>query len=110
MSMKEFHHAYFGAAALVLAWVLIFDWAPLRLLPLLHNDIFVCGLVVFGVWMVVDDMYQHWRQKRQLGRWDCYGVLQKPLPANMVYHSPVHRLYVYLFGGLHRRIERWLRK
>ena len=107
MSMREFHHAYFGAAALVLAWVLLFDWAPLRLLPLLHNDIFVWGLVVFGLWMISDDLWQHWRQRQQLKAWEREHLTD--FPPWELYHSPVHRLYVWAFGGLHRKVVGWFR-
>jgi hypothetical protein len=97
MKMAEFHHAYIGAAALVLAWVLLFTTST--------PDWLLALLMSFGIWMVVDDMYQHWRQK-QLQK----HYTGKEIPGWILYHSPVHRLYVYLFGGLHRKIERWLRK
>ena len=87
MSMVEFHHAYFGLVAFGFAWVAIFRMRPGR-----KRDIVVWSLGLFAVWMIGDDLFQHWMQGNDPD-----------------YLSPVHRLYVYLFGGLHRKVVGWFK-
>ena len=82
------HHFYFGIVAMILAWVLLWTTST--------SAWVLAVLMAFGVWMVVDDMYQHWRQKQQIK----YSLLGEK------YHSPVHRLYQFLFGWLHKRVVR----
>ena len=115
MSMREFHHAYFGGAALVLAWLFVFDWPPLRVLDnwVVWRALYLTNtapwiLFVFGIWMIADDFYQHWRQRWQIDEWDEFDT--RPFPMETLYKSPVHRLYVYLFGGLHRRVKGWFER
>ena len=63
----ELHHGYYGIVLIALGIALLslgFMWAGIVSLA-------------FGVWYLVDDIYQHWRQVKE----------QNPL-----YHSPVHNM------------------
>ena len=96
--MKELHHFYWGIVAMILAWVLLWTTST--------SAWVLAVLMAFGVWMVVDDMYQHWRQKQ----YTVPGCVCKACQFQSSYRSPVHRLYQFLFGWLHKRVVRWLRK
>jgi len=61
----EIHHFYWGIILLVIGFILIF-YAP----------VFGIILSILGLILVIDDEYQHYRQRRQ--------------PE---YRSPIHRLY-----------------
>ena len=81
---RQAHHMYWGAILVILGIVspICMDIPP----------ICVVLLCVIGVALVLDDIYQHWRQVKE--------------PE---YHSPVHRLYVkYLRGGLIIKLEKWI--
>ena len=86
--MAEIHHGYIGIAAIAAAWLVIFKHRPGR-----RRDILVWVLGLFGIWMCGDDLFQHWMQGNDPD-----------------YLSPVHRLYVFLFGWLHQIVEGWLGK
>lgn len=66
-----------------------------------------------GVYLSADDLYQHWRQKRETTTLSYFDSVAKKWTTTVTvasnYHSPVHRLYVYLFGGLHRKVVGWFR-
>ena len=83
---KGVHHLYYGLALLALALYGGIKWD----LPLL-----VWGLYGIGVYLTLDDLYQHHRQVR-----DPY------------YRSPVHNLVHYLdkLGPWTRRLEAWANK
>ncbi len=95
--MKELHHFYWGIVAMILAWVLLWTTST--------SAWVLAVLMAFGVWMVVDDMYQHWYQRQRVPR------KERPfyLIPNTDYRSPVHLLYQFLFGWLHKRIVKWYR-
>ena len=81
------HHWQFGVAAIAVG-IWLEQWR----------------LVALGVYLVADDTYQHWRQKREyIDPWPGTG-------ARYVYHSPVHRSYVWAFGWLHQRVVQWWRE
>jgi hypothetical protein len=47
-----------------------------------HHLYLGIGLLLISVWIITDDLYQHWRQKTEPG-----------------YASPLHRWYIkYLYG------------
>jgi len=98
--MIGIHHLYFGLLAIFLAWFGMWrDW-PIWLFVFLF---------VVGVWLCADDMYQHWRQKRQIQEFLREG--KPPFLSELVlYHSPVHNIYVWAFGWLHRRVMRWFKR
>ena len=82
--LKKKHHFYVGILALLLVFVLI--WKTATALWVL------VALTLFGLWMVIDDLYQHWIQTRK----------------DPTYRSPVNRLYRKLFGKLHVKIAEWI--
>ena len=93
------HHFWFGFAAQVAAAI----WQAQT------GDLVGPTLLwAIGVYLSGDDLYQHGRQKRQLRKWLREFVM--PIPIQLLYKSPVHRLYVYLFGGLHRKVVRWFER
>lgn len=101
--MIGMHHLYFGLLAIFLAWFGMWrDWSVW---------LFV-SLFVVGVWICADDIYQHWRQKRQRKQeradWERSG--RELFVTRPIYHSPVHNLYVWAFGWLHSRVVRWFKK
>lgn len=77
--LRGFHHYYFGLILLLAGFLLIFTPCPIWIL---------CVLIGLGLVLVIDDTYQHLRQRKE--------------PK---YHSPIHRLY----GWFHARIK-FLRK
>ena len=85
------HHWQFGVAAIALG-IWLHQW----------------WLVALGVYLVADDIYQHWRQEQPIEIEWHGGTFGKEKHPD--YRSPVHRLYVYLFGGLHRRVIQWWRE
>lgn len=76
MTLLEWHHAYIGVAALAVAWLVIFFDRPGR-----RRDRLSWALGLFGLWMVGDDLFQHWRQGNDPD-----------------YLSPVNRLWGWLVG------------
>ncbi len=81
----EFHHLYFGIIEVLLAVAFMWVW---------NNPWLAAFFGIKGVWLIIDDLVQHFIQRY----------------IDPYYHSWVHRLYQFLFGSLHKRIERWLRK
>ncbi len=83
MSMIGVHHAYFGLIALIICWIVIFKMEGGK-----KRDRIVWTLGLFGLWMISDDLAQHWRQA-----------------DDPHYHSPVHRIYVWVMSklGIHHR-------
>lgn len=72
---KGIHHLYFGVILMALGYFLSSEWSYSLVIYLL------------GVWLFLDDLYQHRRQVKE--------------PS---YHSPIHRFY-----GLFYHIK-WIRK
>jgi len=100
--MIGIHHYYFGLLALALSWFGMWrDW-PIWL--------FV-SLFVVGVWLCADDLYQHYKQ-REILKWLKENAVDPddPVLGGLSYHSPVHNIYVWAFGWLHRRVVRLFKR
>ena len=79
----EFHHLYFGIVEVLLSVAFMWVWPH----PWLAAFFGIKGVV-----LIIDDLVQHFIQRF----------------IDPDYHSWVHRLYVWMFGWLHRWIvERW---
>ena len=87
ITFKGTNHLYYGIIILLVAApaALVVDHWPWRLVWL--------AVAAFGLWVAVDDLYQHWRMQHE--------------PR---YESPIHRWYVrYLWPiPVVQKFNRWL--
>ncbi len=74
MKMREMHHFYFGGGMLAGAWIMLFVGAP---------ALWCALMMIGGLWLVVDDMWQHWVQREY----------------DDSYRSPVNRLWRFMLRG-----------
>jgi membrane protein YqaA with SNARE-associated domain len=73
VKMSELHHFYVGLGSVVLAWVAVFRVGGV----LGSTAAWAFGL--FGLWLIADDLFQHYRQREHL-----------------LYRSPAHRIWAWL--------------
>ena len=77
------HHFYIGIIAVIAAWFSIFELSGTI------GTVITYILAPFGLYMITDDLYQHYKQRTDIS-----------------YRSPVNRLYRWIM----RQLGQWLKR